>query len=322
MGSRWVLPPVMWLARILRGTGLPRILAGRLPTRGPLGPLRLSLGMIAATAPPGPSVHGARSAKVRRRAQRGLGGNARTGILEGCVQAGLLGRVNRATERVLEVNGFKPVPVPGQGCCGALHAHTGDLEGARRLARRNILAFEEAGVEVIVVNAAGCGAAMKEYPHLLAEDSEYRARAVALASRVRDVSEVLGYAEIAVGALVELTVTYDAPCHLLHAQRISEQPIVLLASVPGVTLVPLAGSDECCGGAGLYGITHPDLGERIGRDKVEAVKATGARVVATPNPGCMMQIGAGLMATGSDVRVVHPVELVDESYRRGGYYGE
>ncbi len=322
MGSRWALPPLMWLTRALRGTGLPRLLATRLGDRGIFGQARLAFGMVAATAPvPAMAPRDKRTAS-RRPMPGALGGGAKTGVLRGCVQAGLLGRVNGATERVLEANGYTIQGVPGQGCCGALHAHTGDLEGARDLARRNIVAFEEAGVEVIAVNAAGCGAAMKEYPHLLSDDPAFAPRAASAAKRVRDLSELLGRPGVVVGAAVERTVTYDAPCHLLHAQRISEEPMVLLRSVPGLTLIPLKGSDECCGGAGVYGLTHPELGGRIGNDKVAAILATGAAVVATPNPGCMMQIGAGLLSVGSEVRAVHPVELVDESYRRGGLYGE
>jgi glycolate oxidase iron-sulfur subunit len=241
-------------------------------------------------------------------------------MLTGCVQDGLLGRVNRATARVLEVNGFQVVEVSGQGCCGAIHSHTGDLEGARELARQNIRAFEAMELDFIAVNAAGCGAAMKEYSHLLAEDSGFRERAQAVAARVRDVSELLGRAGLLQGGVLPLKVTYDAPCHLLHAQRVAEEPLVLLNAIPGLELVPLKGHDECCGGAGIYGITHPEVGGRISEDKVQAILETGAQLVATGNPGCMMQIGAGLMMAGAPVDVVHPIELLDESYRRGGLY--
>jgi glycolate oxidase iron-sulfur subunit len=250
----------------------------------------------------------------------GLGGGARTALLLGCVQEGLLARVNRATARVLEVNGFRVVEVPGQGCCGAVHTHTGDLEGARSLARRNVQAFERAGVDVVAVNAAGCGATMKEYGHLLRDDPHVRDGGRALAEKVRDISELLGRPGLRVGGGLPLRVTYDAPCHLLHAQRISKEPLALLRSIPGLELVPLRGHEECCGGAGVYGITHPELGGKIMQDKVEAILATGAQVVATGNPGCMMQIGAGLRMAGAAVDVVHPVELLDESYRRGGAY--
>jgi glycolate oxidase iron-sulfur subunit len=230
--------------------------------------------------------------------------------------------VNRATARVLEANGYRIVPAPNQGCCGAIHAHTGDLEGARELARANVAAFRAAGVEVIAVNAAGCGAVMKEYPLLLEEDPDHRHEAEWVGERVKDVSELLHGPHLRRGAPVRVRVTYDAPCHLLHAQGISREPLSLLSSIPDLELAPLEKADECCGGAGIYGITHPELGGEIGGDKVRAVLATGARVVATGNPGCMMQIGAGLRMAGSPVEVMHPVELLDESYRRAGYYEE
>jgi glycolate oxidase iron-sulfur subunit len=249
-----------------------------------------------------------------------IGDGARTGLLLGCIQKGLLGRVNRATERVLAANGFCLVPVSGQGCCGAIHAHTGDLTGARALARKNIAAFEALDLDLVAVNAAGCGAVMKDYPHLLEDDAEYAERASALAGKVRDVAELLGQPGLRIGAELSLKVTYDAPCHLLHAQRISEEPKLILDSIPGLERIPLPGDDECCGGAGIYGITHPELGGRISGDKVRAILDTGAEVVATGNPGCMMQIGAGLEMTGAQISVVHPLELLDESYRRGGLY--
>jgi len=346
MASRTLLPPIMALTRGLRGTGIPGIAARRLPGKGLLAQARLGMGMIAATAPPGVSKwggsgrigsgdainiqvdgrpggdflpeEGAVPKGVRREGL--LGDDARTGLLKGCVQDGLLGRVNRAAARVLEVNGFQVVEVSGQGCCGAIHSHTGDLEGARELARKNIRAFEALDLDVIAVSAAGCGASMKDYPHLLAGDPDYGERARALASRVRDVSELLGRPGLVQGGRLPVKVTYDAPCHLLHAQRISEEPLALIRSIPGLDLVPLRGDDGCCGGAGIYGITHLELGWRITEDKVRAVLETGARVVVTGNPGCMMQIGAGLKMVGAQVDVAHPIELLDESYRRGGLY--
>jgi len=280
--------------------------------------------MVAATAPPRFLGDRREAAEGRRgtdaQSAESLGRGARTAVLLGCVQEGLLGRVNRATERVLEANGFRVTAVPGQGCCGAIHAHTGDLEGARRLARTNIGAFEESGVEFVAVNAAGCGAILKEYPHLLAQDEDYGPRAVSLAGKVRDVSELLGREGVRIGAPLPLTVTYDAPCHLLHAQKVSREPLVLLSSIPELRLATLDRHDECCGGAGVYGITHPDLGGAIGGDKVRAVLETGVSVVATGNPGCMMQIGAGLRMRGERMDVVHPIELLDESYRRADVY--
>jgi glycolate oxidase iron-sulfur subunit len=241
-------------------------------------------------------------------------------MLVGCVQEGLYGRINEATQRVLEANGFEVVEVQGQECCGALHAHAGALEGARRLARVNVARFEAADVDRIAVNAAGCGATMKEYGHLLSEDPDFAERASRLAGSVQDVQELLAEVGPREGAPVPCSVAYDHPCHLIHAQGIETAPLTVLAAVPETEVRVVEGASECCGGAGIYGLTHPDLGGRIGRDKVQAVRAAGGDVVATPNPGCMMQIGAGLRMDGAPAEVVHPVELLDESYRRAGYY--
>ena len=343
MSTPSLLGPAMLLTRGLRATGFPRVAAERLPNEGLLGQARLGLGMVAATASserlraeptlvsgwrPGVATEPKRAERDGGEGSLGegslgigsLGGGSRTGLLLGCVQKGLLGRVNRATTRVLEANGYRLVDAPGQACCGAIHAHTGDLAGSRALARANIRAFEAVELDFLAVNAAGCGATMKDYPHLLEEDAEYLIRAQGLASKVRDVSELLNGSGLKVGGRLPLKVTYDAPCHLLHAQRISAEPEEILASIPGLQLIPLEGHDECCGGAGVYGITHPELGGRISNDKVTAILSTGADVVATGNPGCMMQIGAGLRMAGAGVDVVHPIELLDESYRRGGVY--
>ncbi len=244
----------------------------------------------------------------------------RIGLLTGCVQEGLFGRVNRATERVLLANGCKLVAVPEQHCCGALHGHTGDLEHARVRARRNIAAFEAADVDRVVANAAGCGAMLKEYPQLLADDPEWAGRARAFRERVRDVWELLTELEPLRGGPLPLKVTYDAPCHLYHAQGITRAPQDMLRAIPELELIPLAGMEECCGGAGTYGITHPELGDRILGDKIAAIRATGADVVCSANPGCMMQIGAGLRLAGDRTPLLHAIELVDESYRRGGLY--
>ncbi|HSJ26227.1 MAG TPA: heterodisulfide reductase-related iron-sulfur binding cluster [Longimicrobiales bacterium] len=239
-------------------------------------------------------------------------------LLEGCVQHTLFTRVNAATARVLTANGCELATAPGQRCCGALDAHAGRLKHALELARTNIAAFEAAGADVVVVNAAGCGAMMKEYGEQLRHDDEWAERAAAFSARVRDVNEFLAARSLRRGAPLPVRVTYDAPCHLLHAQRIRDAPLRLLDGIPGLERVPLPDSDECCGGAGLYGVQHPELGGRILADKVAAIRATGADVVVTPNPGCMMQIGAGLLLHGVDTAVVHPLELLDESYSREG----
>jgi len=241
-------------------------------------------------------------------------------ILRGCVQAGLFKRVNDATERVLRANGYEVVEVKGQGCCGALHTHAGDAAGARELARANVQALVSAQVDFVAVNAAGCGAALKEYGHLLEADAEHGQGAADLAASTRDISELLAGDDLRVGAPLPARVTYDAACHLCHAQGLREEPRMLLGAIPELVVLPLKDEEECCGGAGIYGITHAELGGEIGADKVSAVLATGAEIIATGNPGCMMQIGAGLLLEGSDVVACHPVELLDESYRRAGFY--
>jgi glycolate oxidase iron-sulfur subunit len=334
MGSKVLRGAFFSGGRVLRATGLAGAGARLLPASGPLANARLALAMLASSAP-GPSGVEARTgsgptSEPDTRAEgvvpshepstKDAALTGRVGVLLGCVQAGLYGRVNRATVRTLTANGFEVVGVHGQDCCGALHAHGGDLDGARVLARTNIEAFESAGVDLIVANASGCGAAMKEYGTLFERDPEWSARASAVAERVRDVTELLADAGPRTGAPITMSVAYDHPCHLLHAQRVERAPLQVLAAIPGVDVRVIAGADECCGGAGIYGMTHPELGGRIGSDKIDAVQAANADVACTPNPGCMMQIGAGLRLRDSHQKVVHPVELLDESYERAGYY--
>ncbi|MBI4538589.1 MAG: 4Fe-4S dicluster domain-containing protein [Gemmatimonadetes bacterium] len=308
----------MALSRLLRATGLPRLLAW--PGRPLVGgtQLQFALAMLAASAAPRRRWEGAGSATGGARSRRG--GGPRVALLDGCVQAGLFARVNEATARVLAVNGCEVTGAPGQVCCGALHAHAGDLEAARALARANIEAFETSGAELVAVNAAGCGAAMKEYSHLLADDASWGERAARFSARVKDATELLAELDPVRGGALPVRATCDAPCHLFHAQRIQTAPLAVLRAIPELELVALANADECCGGAGVYGLTHAELGRRILDDKVEAVRATGAAVVATGNPGCILQIGAGLLLAGLPVQVRHPVELLDQSYARAGYY--
>lgn len=331
--------------RVLRATRLAALGARLIPSVGALGSARMGLAMVASTTPwrrlrtvgtPGVGASTAAGAATASETRPGApeaaiatgdGGTmpaastarVRVGVLVGCVQEGLYARVNKATRRVLEANGYDVVEVRGQECCGALHAHGGDLEEARRLARVNVESFEAAGVDRIAVNAAGCGATMKEYGTLLAH-GDMAERGAAVASRVRDVSELLVEAGPRRGAPVPCVVAYDHPCHLLHAQRVEQPPLAVLAAVPGVEVRVVEGASECCGGAGIYGLTHRELGKSIGGDKVRSVLAAGGDVLATPNAGCMMQIGAGLRLAGARQGVVHPVELLDESYRRAGYY--
>lgn len=315
------------VGRILRASGVAALLAGLLPRSGWLGRFRLAFGMLAATrAPELRSRGGAGGAAVDGGLEatdpspRGADGTKgpKVVLLRGCVQEGLFARVNRATERVLRQNGKRVVRVSEQGCCGALHAHAGELGEARRLARRNIDAFESVGADFVVVNSAGCGATMKGYGHLLAGDPAYGERAARLADRVLDISEALVGERLRKGAPIPLTVAYDPPCHLLHGQGVEGAPLEMLAAVPGLEVVRAEDAGECCGGAGIYGLTHPGLGGEIGRDKVDRICEAGVDLVATGNPGCIMQIGALLRDRGTRLPVVHPVELLDESYRRAG----
>ncbi len=322
-GTEWIMRPAMFTARLFRATRFPALLT-RLLSGSPFGRVSLALAMLAASAPVRQRRYRPR-ADLRRPALRqgdvGSGGDpVRVGLLTGCVQAGLFSRVNRATKRVLEANGYHLVSVQGQGCCGALHAHGGDLEAARSMARRNVEAFGDAGLDYLVTNASGCGAAAASYGSLLAHDADFARRAAAIAERVRDVSELLADRGPLPGGPLSLSVTCDAPCHLLHARGVDGSQTAVLEAIPKLEVRPLPNAGECCGGAGIYGLTHPRLGGWIGSDKVRSVLETGAEVLVTGNPGCMMQIGAGLRLAGRNLPVFHPVELLDESYRRGGIY--
>ena len=294
-----LMRPLLAASRILRATRLPRLLA-RLPGR-----VGFAFGMLASTTSPLP-----------RRSYPGVGSGERGTVatLRGCVMEGLFAEANRATERTLACNDYSLTEAPGQGCCGALHAHAGDLEGARTLARRNIAAFERAGTDYIGVNASGCGAMMKEYGHLLADDPEWAARAAAISERVRDVSELLAAAGPKSGGALPIRVTYDAPCHMVHAQRIVRPPLQLLESIPNIELVPLVDADQCCGSAGIYNLVQPELAGEVLAPKLANIASTGAQYVATGNPGCIMHIGAGLLRAHQRARTVHPVELLDASY--------
>jgi glycolate oxidase iron-sulfur subunit len=240
-----------------------------------------------------------------------------TSLLKGCVMEGLFTETNRASERVLMRNGYRLATAPGQSCCGALHAHAGDLENARKLARNNIDAFEKSGAEFIAVNAAGCGAMMKEYGHLLHDDPQYAERAANLEKKVRDISELLAAAGPIPGSPLPLRVTYDAPCHLVHAQRVTLPPLAVLAAIPQLELVPLRDSEMCCGSAGIYNLIEPETSDAVLEPKLANISDTGAPFIATGNPGCLMQIGAGLIRSGSKARAIHPVDLLDASYAMG-----
>lgn len=227
--------------------------------------------------------------------------------------AELFGDVNRATIRVLARNGFDVVVPREQACCGALLAHAGELDEARALARRNVAAFGPADGEpfdAVVTNSAGCGAALREVDQWLPGEG------TTLASMTRDVCEFLD----AVGlrpppGRVDARVCYDDPCHLIHAQGVAAAPRRLLAAIPGIELVPHADAGACCGAAGTYNLTQPEMSAAVLETKMVCLEAAGPDIVATGNPGCMLQIGAGARARGLALSVAHPIELLDRAYR-------
>jgi glycolate oxidase iron-sulfur subunit len=234
----------------------------------------------------------------------------------GCIMSVAFGPVHEATLRMLRRVGLSVVVPADQGCCGAIAVHAGNMDFARQLAKRNIAAFEDSGADVYVVNAAGCGSALKEYGELFASDAKWAHRAASFAQRVRDISEVLDAMELGSPARsVEATATYQEPCHLVHAQRISAAPRRLLARIPGLRLVEMDESAVCCGSAGIYNLTQPEMAARLQRRKVAAIQRTGATIVATANPGCAIQVAAGLRDAGYRATIKHVVELLDDAYR-------
>ncbi len=245
----------------------------------------------------------------------------RVALLTGCVQSVAFAHVHEATINTLQVNGCEVVLPSGQQCCGALHQHGGDFEQARALARQNIEALEAVNPDYVVVNAAGCSHHLKEYAHLLKDDPEYGPRAQKFVAKSRDITELL--AELGPVPAVKplpLRVTYQEPCHLAHGQKITAQPRQILRAVPGVTLVEMKDSAMCCGSAGTYNITQPEMAKRLQSDKLDNAKATGATIILSANTGCMIQLAAGLQERGEAVEVRHVVEILDAAYRHDGRY--
>jgi glycolate oxidase iron-sulfur subunit len=297
----WLWRPLFTLSRVFRATGVPALLSGG-------GRVGFSMGMLAATKP------------AWRAWQRpGLASNSHptVALFRGCVMDTLFRHVHDATVRTLEANGYRVIEPAGQACCGALHEHAGDRAAAEALARQNVAALAETA-DHVVVNSAGCGALLKSYGHLLGTDA-----AAALAGKVRDVTELLADAGPRPGGALALDVAYDAPCHLQHAQRVQAAPLAVLGAIPALRVRLLPSSDKCCGSAGIYSVVRPAMARAVLDLKLETFAAAVPvpEIVATGNPGCLMQIGAGVRAAGLPIRVVHPVELLDESYRVGGVYG-
>jgi glycolate oxidase iron-sulfur subunit len=240
---------------------------------------------------------------------------AKVAMLNGCVMPLLFGDVNEATLRVLQRNGCEVIFPASQTCCGALNIHNGESTAAKEMARRNIDAFLAANVDAIIVNAAGCGAAMKEYGYLLRDDPSYAGKADRFSSLVKDAGEFLaGLGLVGKLGAVKMTVTYQDPCHLAHGQRIRSQPRKLLQSIPGLTLVEMDGSDRCCGSAGIYNITHPDMSRHLLKEKMQSIAMTDAEAVVAPNPGCMLQLCYGAQQYGPHLTVYHLMDLLERSY--------
>jgi glycolate oxidase iron-sulfur subunit len=243
----------------------------------------------------------------------------RVGFLAGCMMRSIFAGANLATVRVLAKNGCRVITPHAQGCCGALHAHRGDLATARAMARQNIDVFAARAVEAVIVNSAGCGAMLKEYGHLLADDPIYAGRALAFSRQVKDVSEFLAGLTLnpQIGHL-PLRVAYDDPCHLLHGQGISREPRLLLQQIPGLELVPFKEADWCCGSAGVYNLTHPEMSMRLLDRKMRHIADGRPDAIATGNPGCLLQLAWGVKRAGLPAEVVHPIELLDRAYQSSG----
>jgi len=284
------------------GEGVPRLLSRFLTGKDG----RLPLGRSASLFPrPLPVVTPPRGER-----------RARVGVIPGCVMSVLFQEINHATVRVLAANGCEVIAPSATGCCGSLHMHNGFLDAARGHARQVIQIFQRRGVDAIVVNSAGCGSAMKEYGELFAGDRIWEQRARAFAAKVRDLSEFL----VELGPRppqgeVPLRAAYHDACHLAHGQRVREQPRALLRSIPGLSLVELAESDWCCGSAGIYNLTQPELAGRLQDRKVANLVASGAECVVTGNPGCHTWIEAGLRERGHTLSVKHIAAVLDVGYR-------
>jgi glycolate oxidase iron-sulfur subunit len=257
-----------------------------------------------------------RAFRVKRGVARAAGqATAQVAFFAGCIMPYTNAETQAATMRVLRRTGCDVTTPVEQVCCGALLVHNGDREAARRLARRNIDAFEASGNDAIVVNAAGCGSALKEYGELLAGDPAYAERAERFALRVKDVTELLADRPIGDGlGAVPIRVTYQDSCHLAHAQRVKDQPRRLLRAIPGVELVEMPNADRCCGSAGIYNIVQRDMSAKLLASKMDEVRQVEPDVIVTANPGCMIQLETGVRRAGMHTEVLHVIDLLDRSF--------
>lgn len=284
------------LQSLLRGTDLLKLLPKKLQTMEALLPQLPASEFIASVTP---------AQGTRRR---------RVGLLLGCVQRELLPQVNAATVRVLTAEDCEVVAPPQQPCCGALLVHAGEEQAAVKLARRTIDVFENAGVETIVTNAAGCGSNVKEYGHLLRDDPQYAARAKLFAAKCKDITEVLAELEPrAQRSILPVRVAYHDACHLQHAQGVRLQPRAVLSRIPGLQLVEIGEQAICCGSAGIYNLVQPKAAGALGDRKAQLIATLNADVVATGNPGCLLQLQSALARMGRRIPVVHTIQLLDAS---------
>jgi glycolate oxidase iron-sulfur subunit len=241
--------------------------------------------------------------------------NHRAGFINGCVMSVLFGDTNAASVRLLNRAGYEVVTPREQGCCGALYAHSGQLEKARDCARHNIAVFEQHQLDTIVINAAGCGSTLKEYGQLLRDDPQWAERARQFSARVHDLTETLATAKPPAPSTPQtgFKVTYHDACHLAHPQHITKPPRELIRALVGNNFVELPESDVCCGSAGSYNLTEPEMAARLQRRKVENIIKTGAQIVVTTNPGCLLQIRAGLRQAGSSIEALHIADFLDRA---------
>jgi glycolate oxidase iron-sulfur subunit len=287
------------LRRLVHGSGVLRLLPKRLAALESLMP-----------AAPRPETLPDRLAPVGER-------RARVALVTGCVQSVFFPGINAATARVLAAEGCEVIVPPDQGCCGALSIHAGREEESLAFARALIETFEGGGYDAILINAAGCGSHLKDYGRLLAKDPSWARRASDFRSRVKDVTEYLaGLAPRAPRHPIRTRVAYHDACHLAHGQGIRQQPRALLSGIPELTLVEIADGEQCCGSAGIYNLVEPESAEEIGERKVDSVLAAGADVLASANPGCLLQIGKHARRRGARLPAYHPIEILDASIAR------
>jgi glycolate oxidase iron-sulfur subunit len=293
--------------RLYQKTGLPSVLR----RSGLLDRVSPTLGAMEGLAPDLGKAERVLERTSARGTRRGV-----VGMLLGCVQREFFPGVNAATARVLAAEGFDVIAPRSQGCCGALSSHNGREDEAKRFGRALIEEFEQAGVDMLVVNSAGCGSAMKDYVHLFSDEPEWVERAEALSAKVRDVAEFL----VEVGPVAErhpldVTIAYHDACHLGHAQRIRTQPRELLRGIPGLELKEINEAELCCGSAGIYNILNPEPARELGDRKAKNVMATGAHMLVTANPGCLMQVASSIERAGGVMALAHTVEVLDASIR-------